>query len=132
MLSVLPQVSGQLSHRKSYAKVPEVIDVPNLIEVQLASFRWFMEEGLKEIIDEISPVRDFNGNRMELQFLGYEFREPRLSEEECQQRDQTYSVPLYVKARLIIKTTGEIKEPFELFFGDIPMMTANGTFITSG
>ncbi|APV44295.1 DNA-directed RNA polymerase subunit beta [Dehalogenimonas formicexedens] len=134
MVSTLA-ATGELSAaaaRKSYSKIPEVVDVPNLIDIQLASFRWFMEDALKELIEEISPVRDFNGNRMELEFIGYEFREPRLSEEECQQRDQNYSVPLYVKARLIIKATGEIKEPFELFFGDLPLMTRNGTFITSG
>jgi DNA-directed RNA polymerase subunit beta len=109
-----------------------VVNVPNLIDIQLASFRWFMEDGLKALVEEISPVKDFNGNRMELEFIGYEFREPRMSEEECQHRDKDYSIPLYVKARLIIKATGEIKEPFEIFFGDLPLMTANGTFITSG
>ncbi|AKG54082.1 DNA-directed RNA polymerase beta subunit [Dehalogenimonas sp. WBC-2] len=134
MVSTLP-ATGVLSAaaaRKSYSKIPEVMDVPNLIDLQLASFRWFIEDGLKVLIEEISPVKDFNGNRMELEFIGYEFREPRLSEDECQHRDKDYSIPLYVKARLIIKATGEIKEPFEIFFGDMPLMTANGTFITSG
>lgn len=134
MVSLLP-ATGVLSvaaPRKSYSKIPDVVEVPNLIDIQLASFRWFMEDALKDLIEEISPIKDFNGNRMELEFIGYEFREPRLSEEDCRERDQSYSVPLYVKARLIIKTTGEIKEPFELFFGDLPLMTRNGTFITSG
>jgi len=118
--------------RKSYAKLSQVIDVPNLVNVQLNSFKWFQEDGIRELIEDISPIKDFTGNRLELEFIGYEFRDPRHSEQECSQRDQTYSVPLYVKARLLVKTTGEIKEPFELFFGDVPLMTMRGTFITSG
>ncbi len=118
--------------RQSYSKLPQVINVPNLIEIQLGSYQWFQEEGIKQLINEISPIKDFVGNKLELSFIGYEFREPRFSEQECSQRDLTYSVPLYVKARLLVKATGEIKEPFDLFFGDIPLMTAKGTFITSG
>jgi DNA-directed RNA polymerase subunit beta len=119
--------------RKSYAKLPNVLDVPNLIKVQLDSFQRFQEEGLKQLLEEISPVRDLTGNRLELTFVAYEFREPRPghSEQECHERDQTYSAPLYVKVRLLVKETGEIKEQ-DLFFGDIPLMTAKGTFITSG
>ncbi len=117
--------------RKSYAKLPTIVDIPNLIEVQLDSFRWFHEEGLRQVLDEISPIKDFTGNRLILNFIGYEFREPRHSEQECRQRDLTYSAPLYIKAQLLIKATGEIKEQ-ELFLGDIPMMTGKGTFITSG
>jgi DNA-directed RNA polymerase subunit beta len=118
--------------RKTYAKLPQVLDVPNLVEVQLDSFQWLQEEGIKQLLDEISPIQDFTGSRLELSFVGYEFREPRNSEQECLQKDQTYSVPLYVKARLLTKGTGEIKEPFDLFFGDIHLMTDKGTFITSG
>ena len=135
MVSESPTLSGREKSsvfRKSYAKLPQIIDVPNLIEVQLDSFRWFQEEGIKELLEEVSPIKDFTGNRLELSFIGYEFREPHYSEQECYQRDQTYSVLLYVKARLLVKGTGEIKEPFDLFFGDIPLMTAKGTFITSG
>jgi DNA-directed RNA polymerase subunit beta len=117
---------------KSYSRVSQVMDVPNLIEIQLDSFQWFQEEGIKQLLEEISPIKDFTGNKLELSFVGYEFREPRYSELECAQRDQNFSMPLYVKARLLVKGTGEIKEPFDLFFGDIPMMTAQGTFITSG
>ncbi|MDD4873701.1 MAG: DNA-directed RNA polymerase subunit beta [Dehalococcoidales bacterium] len=118
--------------RKSYAKLPQVLDVPNLVEVQLNSFQWLQEEGIKQLLEEISPIQDFTGSRLELSFIGYEFREPRNSEQECLQKDQTYSAPLYVKARLLTKGTGEIKEPFDLFFGDIHLMTDKGTFITSG
>jgi DNA-directed RNA polymerase subunit beta len=81
--------------RKSYAKLPQVLDVPNLIEVQLVSFQWFQEEGIKQLLEEVSPIQDFTGSRLELSFVGYEFREPRHSEQECCQRDLTYSVPLY-------------------------------------
>ena len=126
-----PQVSQ--TSRKSYAKLPNVLDVPNLIKVQLDSFQRFQEEGLQQLLEEISPIRDLTGNRLELSFAAYEFREPRPghSEQECHERDQTYSAPLYVKVRLLVKETGEIKEQ-DLFFGDIPLMTAKGTFITSG
>ena len=119
--------------RKSYAKLPNVLDVPNLIKVQLDSFQRFQEEGLKQLLEEISPIRDLTGNRLELSFIAYEFREPRPghSEQECHERDQTFSAPLYVKVRLLVKETGEIKEQ-DLFFGDIPLMTSKGTFITSG
>ena len=117
---------------RSYSRVPQVMDVPNLIEIQLDSFRWFQEEGIKQLLEELSPIKDFTGNRLELSLTDYEFREPRLSEQECSQRDQTYSVTLYIKARLLVKSTGEIKEPFDLFFGDMPLMTAQGTFITAG
>lgn len=117
--------------RKSYGHLPQVLDIPNLIEVQLDSFRWFQEKGLQQLLEEISPIKDFTGNRLELSFTSYEFRDPRYSEEECRQRDLTYSAPLYVRVRLLVKETGEIKEQ-DLFFGDIPMMTAKGTFITSG
>ena len=122
----------QANSRKVYSKLPRVLDVPNLVEVQLESFTNLMENGIKELLQEISPIYDFTGNRLELSFVAYEFREPRLSEAECYQRDQAYSMPLYVKARLLVKTTGEIKEPFDLFFGDMPLMTNKGTFITSG
>jgi DNA-directed RNA polymerase subunit beta len=117
--------------RKSFSHLPQILEVPNLIEVQLNSFRWFQEKGLKQLFEEISPIKDFTGNRLELSFVGYEFREPRYDEQECRQRDLTYSAPLYVRTRLLVKETGEIKEQ-DLFFGDIPLMTAKGTFITSG
>ena len=117
--------------RKSYARLPEILTVPNLIQVQLDSFRWLQEEGLKQLLEEISPIKDFTGNRQEISFIGYEFREPRNSEQECSQRDLTYSAPLYIKTRLLVKGTGEIKEQ-DLFFGDIPLMTTKGTFITGG
>jgi len=124
--------AGNVS-RKSYARLPRLLDVPNLIKVQLDSFQRFQEEGLRQLLEEVSPIRDITTNRLELTFIAYELREPRPghSEPECHERDLTYSVPLYVRVRLLIKETGEIKEQ-DLFFGDIPLMTAKGTFITSG
>lgn len=122
---------GKADGRKSFSHLPQILEVPNLIEVQLNSFRWFQEKGLKQLFEEISPIKDFTGNRLELSFVGYEFREPRYNEQECRQKDLTYSAPLYVRTRLLVKETGEIKEQ-DLFFGDIPLMTAKGTFITSG
>ncbi len=122
---------GKSDGRRSFSHLPQILEVPNLIEVQLNSFRWFQEKGLKQLFEEISPIKDFTGNRLELSFVGYEFREPRYNEQECRQKDLTYSTPLYVRTRLLVKETGEIKEQ-DLFFGDIPLMTSKGTFITSG
>src|SRR5512137_2140847 len=122
---------GTSDGRKSFSQLPQILEVPNLIEVQLNSFRWFQEKGLKQLFEEISPIKDFTGNRLELSFVGYEFREPRYNEQECRHKDLTYSAPLYVRTRLLVKETGEIKEQ-DLFFGDIPLMTSKGTFITSG
>ena len=134
MVSVSPanaeNVNSPVS-RTSYAKLPQIMAVPNLVQVQLDSFRWFQQDGLKQLLDEVSPIKDFTGNRQEIAFISYEFREPRHSEQECIQRDLTYSAPLYVKTRLLVKSTGEIKEQ-DMFFGDIPMMTTKGTFITGG
>jgi DNA-directed RNA polymerase subunit beta len=120
-----------LGQRKSFAKLPEVLGIPNLIKVQLDSFRWFQEEGLKELLQEVSPIYDFTGTRLELHFAGYEFRQPPFSVGQCRQRDMTYAAPLYVRAKLLVKETGEIKEQ-EIFFGDFPLMTDQGTFIISG
>jgi len=120
-----------LDNRKSFGKLPAVIDIPNLIQVQLNSLRWFLEEGLKELFQEISPIKDFTGNRLELHFIGYEFRQPSHTVEQCRERDMTYTAPLYVKAQLLVKETGEIREQ-EIFFGDLPLMTEKGTFVVSG
>jgi len=133
MIFMSPHTEKKMSPvvRKSYARLPQILDVPNLIEVQLDSFRWFQEKGLRQLLEEISPIKDFTGNRLELSFINYEFRPPRHSEQECLHRDLTYSIPIYVRARLLVKGTGEIKEE-DLFFGSLPLMTAKGTFITSG
>ena len=117
--------------RKSFAKINEVLEMPNLIEVQKNSYKWFIEEGLKEVFSEASTITDYNGN-LELNFVGYRFDdEPKYSIAECKARDATYSVPLRVTARLNNTETGEIKES-EVFMGDFPKMTDSGTFVING
>ena len=105
--------------------------MPNLIELQTKSFDWFMGECLTSLFQEISPIQDFTGGRFELSFSDHSFHPPKHTEEECRAKEVTYSAPLYVKASLLIKETGEIKEQ-NLFMGDIPMMTSQGTFIING
>ena len=126
---------------KSYARITNSERLPRLIEVQLKSFRWFQEEGLAQLFDEISPIESFNGNlklyypgskAREAQFdLNYRFGEPKYTEEECLDRDITYAAPLYVQVVLDNRETGEIVES-EIFLGDFPVMTDNGTFIING
>ena len=117
--------------RMSYSKIDEVLDMPNLIEVQKNSYKWFLEEGLREVFRDISPITDYTGNLL-LEFPDYSLDEsPKYSVEECKERDTTYSAPLKVKVRLINKETGEVKEQ-EIFMGDFPLMTDNGTFIING
>ena len=115
---------------KSYARIPDVLELPKLIEVQLKSFHWFLEEGFAELFQEISPIVSFNKN-LELHFLGYRFDDPKYPENECRERDMTYASPLWVNVRLINKETGEIQEQ-EVFMGDFPLMTENGTFVING
>ncbi len=126
-----PQSVIPYPDRRSFGKIPAVLEMPHLVQIQLDSFRWFLEEGMKELLAEISPITDFTGKSMELSFLDFEFGEARYSEGECRERDMTYSVPLRVKTRLLIKETGEIKDS-EIFMGDFPMMTRDGTFIING
>ncbi|HWH23363.1 MAG TPA: DNA-directed RNA polymerase subunit beta [Candidatus Limnocylindria bacterium] len=117
--------------RKRYARIPEVLPIPNLIELQLESFNWFIENGLRELLDEISPIQDFTGRVMELRFKDYEFEEPKYSQLECRTRDLTFSKPLYVWVELLIKETGEIQRQ-RVYMGDFPYMTEQGTFIING
>jgi len=119
------------SVRKSYARIAHILDLPNLIHIQLESYHWFQREGLRELLDEISPIQDFTGSRLELRFGEYSFGEPKYSEWECHQRDMTFSAPLRVTVQLVVKETGEVKEQ-ELFMGDFPLMTPNGTFVING
>jgi DNA-directed RNA polymerase subunit beta len=140
--------------RVSFAKIPEILEMPDLVEVQRRSFDWFLREGIREVFDEVSPIQDFTGN-LELHFAvesgrrraappgsvfggaevldfgGYRFERLKYSEEECRDRDYNYSAALKVRVRLIVKETGEIKEQ-EVFMGDFPMMTDRGTFIING
>src|SRR3982750_4098178 len=127
------------SGRISYARIDKKIDgvshekfeIPNLIELQLDSFAWFVDKGLRELFDEISPIKDFTGKVMELQFLDYEFGVPKYSEEECRTKDLTFSKPLYVNVELLIKETGEIQRQ-RVYMGDYPWMTDMGTFVING
>jgi DNA-directed RNA polymerase subunit beta len=119
------------SARTRYARIPEVLPIPNLIELQLDSFKWFIENGLRELFDEISPIKDFTAKVMELQFLDYEFGDPKYSEEECRTKDLTFSRPLYVQVELLIKETGEIQRQ-RVYMGDYPWMTDQGTFVING
>ena len=121
---------GRHRQRRSYARISEVLELPNLIEIQTASYDWFLEEGLKEMFQDISPIEDFSGN-LSLEFIDYSLDEPKYSVEEAKERDVTYNAPLRVKVRLINNKTGEIKEQ-EVFMGDFPLMTDTGTFIING
>ncbi|MDD7183656.1 DNA-directed RNA polymerase subunit beta [Peptostreptococcus porci] len=115
----------------SFSKIKEIADVPNLIEIQVDSYEWFLKEGLKEVFTDISPIEDYTGNLI-LEFVDYSLDEkPKYDIEECKERDTTYCAPLKVKVRLINKETGEIKEQ-EVFMGDFPLMTDRGTFIING
>ena len=116
--------------RYSYAKIDEVLDMPNLIEIQKKSYQWFLQTGLTEIFRDISPIQDFTGNLV-LSFDDFRLGESKYDVEECKERDVTYAAPLNVKVRLVNRETGEIKEQ-NVFMGDFPLMTDNGTFIING
>ncbi|MDQ0918122.1 DNA-directed RNA polymerase subunit beta [Paenibacillus sp. V4I5] len=116
--------------RRTYARINEVLGIPNLIEIQQKSYEWFLEEGLREMFQDISPIQDFTGNLV-LEFIDYSLGEPKYSVDESKERDVTYAAPLRVKVRLINKETGEVKEQ-EVFMGDFPIMTDTGTFIING
>ena len=138
--------------RVSFAKIHDVLDVPNLVEIQRESFKWFLKEGIREVFEEISPIRDFTGNLelhfavgrrksrtaqedengdLPLEFDGYRLEQLRYSVDECRERDYNYSAALKVQVRLVIKETGEVKEQ-EVFMGDFPLMTEQGTFVING
>jgi DNA-directed RNA polymerase subunit beta len=138
--------------RVSFAKIADVLDVPNLVEIQRDSFKWFLREGIREVFEEISPIKDFTGNLelhfavgrrrsrvaqedehgdLPLEFDGYRFEQLKYSVDECRERDYNYSAALKVQVRLVIRETGEVKEQ-EVFMGDFPLMTEQGTFVING
>ncbi|MDH3250567.1 MAG: DNA-directed RNA polymerase subunit beta, partial [Acidimicrobiia bacterium] len=121
---------SRVAERLSFAKIPEVLPLPDLLAVQHESFRWFLEEGLQEIFSEISPIEDFTGS-LALELVDHRFGDASRTIEECKERDENYSRPLFVTARFINRDTGEIKEQ-QVFLGDFPMMTDNGVFIVNG
>ncbi len=122
--------SGTRTVRKSYARTPTILELPRLTEVQLRSFEWFKDEGLRELFAEISPIVSFNKN-LELHFGDFYFGEPKYPEDECRERDITFAAPLWVKVKLVNRDTGEISEQ-EVFMGDFPLMTDSATFIING
>ncbi|HLV10317.1 MAG TPA: DNA-directed RNA polymerase subunit beta, partial [Halanaerobiales bacterium] len=121
---------GSRRERFSFAKFKDAQEVPDLIQTQVKSYKWFLEEGLREIFEEINPIEDFSENLI-LEFVDYHLEEANYEIDECRDRDATYSAPLQVKVRLINKETGEVKEQ-EVFMGDFPLMTDRGTFIING
>jgi len=122
-----------LPERVSFARIPDIRPMPNLIQVQIDSFDWFKREGLRELFAEISPIEDFTNKNLKLEFIVTDepFGEPKYGEDECRERDATFAAPLYVTARLTYKETGEIQEK-SIFMGDFPLMTKDGTFIING
>lgn len=121
---------GKHRTRRSYASIKEVLDVPNLIEIQTASYQWFLDEGIKEMFGDIMPIDDFQGN-LSLEYVDYKLMEPKYNIDEAREHDANYSAPLHVTLRLTNHETGEIKSQ-DVFFGDFPLMTEQGTFIING
>ena len=132
--------------RKFYSRIPEILEIPNLIDLQTNSFAAFVgpewitgatplrkgtKTALRELLDEISPIRDFTGKRLELSFLEYEFKEPKATEEDARAKDLTFARPLMVNAELKVLETGEIRRQ-QIYMGDFPWMTSQGTFIING
>lgn len=126
----MPEALAKQRQRKYYGKIEEILEMPNLIEIQQKSYRWFLEEGLREMFRDISPIQDFTGNLV-LEFIDFSLGEPKWDVDECKERDANYAAPLRVRVRLINKETGEVKEQ-EVFMGDFPLMTEKGTFIING
>ena len=130
MVNVKPVKLGR-NTRMSFSKINEVMQMPNLIEVQKNSYKWFLETGLKEVFRDIDAITDYTGN-LELTFVDYRMDDkPKYTVKECKERDATYAAPLKVKVRLYNKEKEEISE-HEIFMGDLPLMTATGTFVING
>ena len=119
------------TERMTFGKINEVAEMPNLIDIQTASYKWFVEEGLREVFEDISPIKDYSDNLI-LEFLDYSVSNvSKYDEEECKERDATFAAPIRVKVRLVNKENGEVKEQ-EVFMGDFPLMTDKGTFVYNG
>ena len=126
----MPDQLVPVRNRVSFAKLDEVLPLPDLVSIQKESFDWLLSEGIKEVLEEVSPIEDFT-EQFQLYFGRHEFRDQKASEEECRDKDITFARPLFVEATFVNKVTGEIKEQ-EVFMGDFPMMTERGTFIING
>ena len=130
MVNVKPEKFGKTT-RMTFSKINEVMQIPNLIEVQKDSYKWFLDKGLKEVFRDVADITDFSGN-LALSFVDYRMDDtPKYTVKECKERDTTYAAPLRVTARLLNKETGEIKEN-EVYMGDFPLMTESGTFVING
>ena len=126
----MPDVLVPGRERVTFAKLEEVLPLPDLVGIQRESFDWLLKTGLKEVLDEISPIEDFT-EQFQLFFGTHQFKDIKHSEEECKEKDMTFSAPLFVEAEFHNKVTGEFKGQ-EVFMGDFPMMTSKGTFIING
>ena len=124
------QKYGDYRERRNYAKTQNAIELKDLLEVQKKSYNWFIDEGIKEVFNDIFPVESFTGN-LALEFGDYSFDAPRYSIKGCKERYATYAAPLKVQARLFNHETGEVKEQ-EIYLGDMPIMTESGTFVING
>ncbi len=129
--SVVVSPATSISPRKFFTKQHETAQLPNLIEIQLNSYKWFFEKGLKELLSEINPIKDFTGKNLELTFGDYFFDKPKYDENTSRERNTTYEAPLYVSAKLVNKVTGKTKTQ-DVYFGDFPLMTNRGTFVING
>ncbi|MBQ7936123.1 MAG: DNA-directed RNA polymerase subunit beta, partial [Clostridia bacterium] len=117
--------------RMSFNKIDEILEMPNLIEIQKNSYQWFLDVGLKEVFEDVSPITDYSGNLV-LDFLDFSMNEPpKYSVVECKSRDTTYAAPIQALVRLTNNETGELKEQ-EIYMGDFPLMTESGTFVING
>ena len=130
MVNVKPIQLGKTT-RMSFSKINEVIDMPNLIGIQKDSYEWFLQDGIKEVFRDVSPITDANG-KYELSFISHRFDDKiKYTIEECKERDATYAVPIRVTARLLNKETGSVIDN-EIYMGDLPLMTDSGTFVING
>src|SRR3989344_9561846 len=118
-------------NRLFFSHLHDTSELPNLIEVQLNSYKWFLEKGLKELLGEVSPIKDFTGKNLELSFGDYYFEKGKHDEHTARERNTTYEAPLYVSAKLVNKVSGKTKTQ-DVYFGDFPLMTPRGTFIING
>ena len=130
MVNVKEQKLGK-NVRMSFSKTRNTLELPNLVEIQTKSFKWFLEKGLDEVLHDVSPIMDYSGN-LSIEFLSFSLdSKPKYSVEECKVRDANYAAPLKVNVRLTNKQTGEVKQT-DIFMGELPIMTDTGTFVING
>lgn len=131
MVHTTDQLLGKIVMRKSFSKTRTTLEIPNLIEIQTKSYKWFLDEGLMEVLRDVSPIVDYSGN-LSIEFISYSLdSKPKYPVEECKERDVNYAAPLKVNVRLTNKLTGEVKQT-DIYMGDFPLMTDNGTFVING